>query len=99
MAALQYLNTALLMMFMSAFMQIAPLMKMIMNLCKQDRLDAWGSLRVAFTWHLLSRNKIFCVFESDILNILCGRCAYYYFSHSDWKIYLPHPIEISVILK
>ena len=21
----------------------------------------------------------------------------YYFSHSDWKIYLPHPIEISVI--
>ena len=42
MAALQYLNTALLMMFMSAFMQIAPLMKMIMNLCKQDRLDAWG---------------------------------------------------------
>ena len=30
-------------------MQIAPLMKMIMNLCKQDRLDAWGSLRVAFT--------------------------------------------------
>ena len=22
-----------------------------------------------------------------------------YFSHSDWKIYLPHPIEISVILK
>ena len=49
MAALQYLNTALLMMFMSAFMQIAPLMKMIMNLCKQDRLDAWGSLRVAFT--------------------------------------------------
>ena len=30
-------------------MKIAPLMKMIMNLCKQDRLDAWGSLRVAFT--------------------------------------------------
>ena len=30
-------------------MQIAPSMKMIMNLCKQDRLDAWGSLRVAFT--------------------------------------------------
>lgn len=30
-------------------MQIAPLMKMIMNLCKQDSLDAWGSLRVAFT--------------------------------------------------
>ena len=29
--------------------EIAPLMKMIMNLCKQDRLDAWGSLRVAFT--------------------------------------------------
>ena len=26
-----------------------PSMKMIMNLCKQDRLDAWGSLRVAFT--------------------------------------------------
>ena len=93
------MDMALLMMFMSAFMQIAPLMKMIMNLCKQDRLDAWGSLRVAFTWHLLSRNKIFCVFESDILNIRCGRCAYYYFSHSDWKIYLPHPIEISVILK
>lgn len=21
-----------------------------MNLCKQDRLDAWGSLRVAFTY-------------------------------------------------
>ena len=31
-------------------MQIAPSMKMIMNLCKQDRLDAWGSLRVAFTY-------------------------------------------------
>ena len=30
-------------------MQIAPSMKMMMNLCKQDRLDAWGSLRVAFT--------------------------------------------------
>ncbi len=30
-------------------MQIALSMKMIMNLCKQDRLDAWGSLRVAFT--------------------------------------------------
>jgi len=42
------MDMALLMMFMSAFMQIAPL-KMIMNLCKQDRLDAWGSLRVAFT--------------------------------------------------
>ena len=27
----------------------APSMKMIMNLCKQDRLDAWGNLRVAFT--------------------------------------------------
>ena len=25
--------------------------------------------------------------------------AYYYFSHSDRKIYLPHPIEISVILE
>ena len=31
-------------------MKIAPSMKMIMNLCKQDRLDAWGSLRVAFTY-------------------------------------------------
>ena len=31
-------------------MQIVPLTKMIMNLCKQDRLDAWGSLRVAFTY-------------------------------------------------
>ena len=30
-------------------MQIAMLMKMIMNLCKQDRLDAWGSFRAAFT--------------------------------------------------
>ena len=30
-------------------MQIAPSMKMIMNLCKQDRLVAWGNLRVAFT--------------------------------------------------
>ena len=30
---------------------IALLTKMIMNLCKQDRLDAWGSLRVAFTYH------------------------------------------------
>ena len=30
-------------------MQMAPSMKMIMNLCKQDGLDAWGSLRVAFT--------------------------------------------------
>ena len=30
-------------------MQIAPLMKMIMNLCKQNRLDAWGNLRIAFT--------------------------------------------------
>ena len=30
-------------------MKIVPSMKMIMNLCKQDRLDAWGSLRVAFT--------------------------------------------------
>lgn len=28
---------------------IAPLTKMIMNLCKLDRLDAWGNLRVAFT--------------------------------------------------
>ena len=27
----------------------APSMKMIINLCKQDRLDAWGNLRVAFT--------------------------------------------------
>ena len=38
-------------------MQIAPLMKMIMNLCKQDSLDAWGSLRAAFTWFPLSKNK------------------------------------------
>ena len=30
-------------------MQIAPLMKMIMNLCEQDRLDAWGNLWIAFT--------------------------------------------------
>ena len=44
------MDMALLMMFMTAFMQIAPSMKMIMNLCKQDRLDAWGSLRVAFTY-------------------------------------------------
>ena len=51
-------------------MQIAPSMKMIMNLCKQDRLDAWGSLRVAFTWFPLSKNKKICVFESDILYIL-----------------------------
>ena len=29
-------------------MQIAPSMKMIMNLCKQDRLNAWGNLQVAF---------------------------------------------------
>ena len=29
--------------------EIAPSIKMIMNLCKQDRLDAWGSLRVVFT--------------------------------------------------
>ena len=34
----------------SEAMQIALSMKMIMNLCKQDRLDAWGSLRVAFTY-------------------------------------------------
>ena len=40
--------------------------------------------------------KYFVFFESDIL---CGRYAYYYFSHSDRKIYLPHPIEISVILE
>ena len=37
------MDMALLMMFMSAFMQIAPLMKMIMNLCKQDRFDAWAT--------------------------------------------------------
>ncbi len=30
-------------------MQIAPSMKMIMNLCKQDRLNAWGNLQVVFT--------------------------------------------------
>ena len=30
-------------------MQIAPPIKMIMNLCKQDRLDDWGNLRIAFT--------------------------------------------------
>ena len=30
-------------------MQIVPLTKMIMNLCKLDRLDAWGNLRIAFT--------------------------------------------------
>ena len=51
-------------------MKIAPSMKMIMNLCKQDRLDAWGSLRVAFTQFPLSKNKKICVFESDILHIL-----------------------------
>lgn len=34
---------------MRTMMQIAPLMKMIMNLCKQDRLDAWGNLWIAFT--------------------------------------------------
>ena len=44
------MDMALLMMFMSAFMQIAPLMKMIMILCKQDRLNVRGSLRVAFTY-------------------------------------------------
>ena len=30
-------------------MQIAPSMKMIMNLCKQDRVNASGNLQVAFT--------------------------------------------------
>ena len=30
-------------------MQIAPSMKMIMNLYKQDRLNAWGNLQVVFT--------------------------------------------------
>ena len=40
-------------------MEIAPSMKMIMNLCKQDRLDAWGSLRVAFTYRSsFSKNDV-----------------------------------------
>ena len=46
------MDMALLMMFMSAFMQIAPLMKMIMNLCKQDRLDAWGVYLHHTYWNL-----------------------------------------------
>mgnify|MGYP000181742018 CR=1 FL=1 len=54
-------------------MQIVPPMKMIMNLCKQDRLNAWGSLRVAFTQSPLSKIKIFCVFESVLLHILLSR--------------------------
>ena len=36
-----------------------------MNLCKQDRLDAWGSLRVAFTQFPLSKNKKTVSFEYD----------------------------------
>ena len=39
----------LVMWMMRTMMQIAPLMKMIMNLCKQDRLDVWGNLWIAFT--------------------------------------------------
>ncbi len=38
-------------------MQIAPSMKMIMNLCKQDRVNAWGNLQVAFL-HSLHFQKI-----------------------------------------
>ena len=41
-----------------------------MNLCKQDRLDVWGNLWIAFTLFTLSKNKKIYVFESDILYIL-----------------------------
>ena len=36
-------------MTMGTIPSLRTMMQMIMNLCKQDRLDAWGSLRVAFT--------------------------------------------------
>ena len=37
-------------------MQIAPSMKMIMNLCKQDRLNAWATFRLSL--HSLHFQKI-----------------------------------------
>ena len=32
-------------------------MKMIMNLCKQDRVNAWGNLQVAFTYGFSQLSK------------------------------------------
>ena len=57
-------------------MKIAPSMKMIMNLCKQDRLDAWGSLRVALynSFRLSKKSKKICAFlKVDILHIHISR--------------------------
>ena len=36
-------------MTMGTIPSLRTMMQMIMNLCKQDRLDAWGSFRVVFT--------------------------------------------------
>ena len=36
-------------MTMGTIPSLRTMMQMIMNLCKQDRLDAWGSFRVACT--------------------------------------------------
>ena len=35
-------------MTMGTIPSLRTMMQMIMNLCKQDRLDAWGSFRVVF---------------------------------------------------
>ena len=54
-------------------MQIAPSMKMILNLSKQDRLGARGNLRVAFTYRSsFSKNRFVELNQFYIAVMHCG---------------------------
>ena len=47
-----------------------------MNLCKQDRLDAWGNLRVAFTWELLTQKPFWREKELNVAKPY-SKCVYF----------------------
>ena len=59
-------------------MQIAPLTKMIMNLCKQDRLDAWATFGLPLHIEVVFQ-KLICRTESVLHSSHALRCVVAYF--------------------
>ena len=59
-------------------MQIALSMKMIMNLCKQDRLDAWATFGLPLHIEVVFQ-KLICRTESVLHSSHALRCVAAYF--------------------
>ena len=74
-------------------MQIAPLTKMIMNLCKQDRLDAWATFGLPLHIEVVFQ-KLICRTESVLHSSHALRCVaaiitieFFYFGHYNQRYY------------